>query len=179
MATVEERKQKIDALTDREALAVFRELIEATTGTDQPTRKEEEAEALHVALGSQGEAFDLSRLAQSAESVPASTARSLLLVMAAAPAQVPPGQRNIGRELDELLDNPPTAAPGAIPLILAAPMVLTGCILALQAAAHVRFKRDGSGRWEVSYDPTIKGPLDNIMKDVVKTLAGVMKFIGV
>ncbi len=161
------RQEKIAQLTDQQALSIVDSLAGEFVDAGTPERKEDQAQALQALLSQQGEAPDVSRIAEADIATAAQVARQLLLIMAEIPELQP--------SLDEWLDTPPTQEAAAIPLLLAAPVVLTGCIVVLQVAGHVTFKRLPDGKWEFAYDPAKQAPLDKTMKDIVQALVKVMR----
>lgn len=161
------RQEKIARLTDQQALSIVDSLAGEFADADTPERKEDQAQALQALLLQQGETLAVSHIAEADTSTAAQVARQLMLIMAEVPELQP--------SLDEWLDTPPTQEAAAIPLLLAAPVVLTGCIVVLQVVGHVTFKRHADGKWEFGYDPTKEVPLDKTMKDIVKALVTVMR----
>ncbi len=78
--------------------------------------------------------------------------------------------------LDEWLDHPPTQeAADAIPLLLAAPVVYSGCIAFLYVVGHIHFKHHPDGAWEFAYDPAQQTPLDKTMPAIVQKLADLIR----
>jgi len=161
------RQEKIAQLTDQQTLSIVDSLAGEFADADTPERKEDQAQALQALLSQQGEPLDVSGIAEADAATAAQVARQLLQTMAEVPEIQP--------SLDEWLDSPPTQEAAAIPLLLAAPIVLTGCIVVLQVVGHVTFKRHTDGKWEFAYDPTKEVPLDKTMKDIVKALVTVMR----
>jgi hypothetical protein len=159
------REEKVANLTDQQALSIVDSLAGEFADAETPEGKTEQASALDALFAKQGESVDVSEAAEADPAEAAAAARQLLVMMARVPQMQP--------SLDEWLDHPPTQEAAAVPLVLAAPVVLAGCIALLYVVGHVRFKRDASG-WEVEYDPSKETPMDESMKDIVGTLAGVM-----
>ncbi len=160
------RQEKIAGLTDQQALSIVDSLAGEFADADTPERKEDQAQALQALFSQQGEPLDVSAIAQADTATAAQAARQLLLVMAEVPELQP--------SLDEWLAAPPTQEAAPIPLLLAAPVVLTGCIVVLQVVGHTTFKRHPDGKWEFKYDPAQQVPLDKTMKDIVQALVKVM-----
>jgi hypothetical protein len=159
-------ESKIAGLTDRQALSILDSLAGEFATDETPEGQQEQSKALEALMQKGNEPVNLDRLSETDIAVAAASARQLLLMMSEVPEIQP--------RLRELLENPPKQEQLAVPLILAAPIVLTGCIVLLQIAGHIHFKRNPDGSWEVGYDPTAEGPLDQSMKDIVKTLADLM-----
>ncbi|HYG11986.1 MAG TPA: hypothetical protein VD835_18710 [Pyrinomonadaceae bacterium] len=164
MKTLEE---KIATLTDQQALSIVDSLAGELATDETPEGKEDQVQALQEILSREGQAVDVERAAEADPAAAAASARQLLTMM----AQVP----EIKPSLEEWLEHPPTQEAAAVPLLLAAPVVLTGCISLLYVVGHVRFTRDSDGSTKVEYDPTQTTPLDNTMKEIVATLAGLMR----
>lgn len=164
MATLEE---KIAALTDQQALSIVDSLAGELATDETPEGKEAQIQTLQEILSREGQAIDVARVVEADPAAAAASARQLLTIM----GQVP----EIKSSLEEWLEHPPTQEAAAIPLLLAAPVVLTGCIALLYVVGHVSFKRDSDGRTQVAYDPTQTTPLDQTMKEIVTTLAGLMR----
>lgn len=85
---------------------------------------------------------------------------------------------DVQASLDEWLEHPPTQETAAIPLLLAAPVVLTGCITFLYMAGHIRFERKRDGTWTFVYDPTKKSPMDENMKEIIQALIDTMRLFN-
>ena len=160
------RQERIAALTDQQALSIVDSLAGEFADAETPEGTDEQARALQAALAPEGGEVDLSRVEEADAAAAGAAARQLLLLLAEAPELQP--------SLDEWLESPPTQEAAAIPLILAAPVVLTGCIVALQIAGHARFRRHRDGTWEVDLDPAKKTPFDAVMKGTIETLAKLM-----
>jgi hypothetical protein len=158
---------KIAGLTDRQALSILDSLAGEFSTDETPEGQQEQSQALQTLLQKEHESVDLDRLSEAEIATAAASARQLLLLMSEIP--------DIQPSLEQWLENPPQQEAAAVPLILAAPIVLTGCIVLLQVAGHAYFKRNADGTWEVGYDPAKEGPLDRSMKDIVKTLADLMR----
>jgi hypothetical protein len=164
------REEKIAQLTDQQALSIVDSLAGEFSDAGTPETRAEQVAALQTLLEQEGEQVDVSQVAEAADpAAAAAAARQILTLMAQSPELQP--------SLDEWLDNPPSQEAAAIPLILAAPVVLAGCIALLHVVGHTRFKRHPYGKWEVEYDSTQETPMDKHMKNIVKSLVGVMNFL--
>ena len=162
------REQKLERLTDQQALSIVDSLAGEFADNDAPERNEDRAQALQAVFQHYGDSVDVSYVTDEVDAaLAAEAARQLLHNM----AQVPEMQGS----LDEWLEHPPTQEAAAIPLILAAPVVMTGCIAFLYVVGHVRFERKHDGTWTFGYDPTKKAPMDENMKDIVQTLVAIMR----
>lgn len=164
MTTLEE---KIAALTDQQVLSIVDSLAGELSTDETPEGKEAQIQTLQTILSREGQAVDVARAVEADPAAAAASARQLLTLM----AQVP----EIKSSVEEWLDNPPTQEAAALPLLLAAPAVLTGCIALLYVVGHIRIKRDSDGSMHVDYDPTQTTPLDKTMNEIVSTLAGLMR----
>jgi hypothetical protein len=164
MTTLEE---KIAALTDQQALSIVDSLAGELATDETPEGKEEQVQTLQEILAREGETVDVASVAEADPAAAAASARELLTMM----AQVP----EIKPSLEEWLDHPPTQEAAAIPLLLAAPVVLTGCISLLYVVGHIRIERDSEGKTKFVYDPAQTTPLDKTMSEIVTTLAGLMR----
>lgn len=165
--------EKIQSLSDQQALSILDSLAGEFSTAEMPETKGEQAQALERLMQAAGYNLDLTQVAADpAAADPAQTAqaaRGLLALLAEVPEVRP--------SLDEWLENPPTQEAAAIPLILAAPVVLTGCIAFLNVVGHVRFARHRDGTWEIEYNPAKKTPLDKTMKETIQTLANLMSLL--
>jgi hypothetical protein len=164
MATIEER---VSTLTDQQALSIVDFLAGEFASSDMPEGTKAQAQALGALLSREGHDLDLSRVAQSSTTPAATAARQVLLMM----AQVPQMKASV----DQWLDNPPVQETAAVPLLLAAPVVFTGCIALLQVVGHVKFKLDSKKQWGFHYDPGQPTIFDQTLKDMVRTLARLMR----
>jgi hypothetical protein len=161
--------EKIQTLSNQQALSILDSLAGEFSASGLPETKAEQAQALQSLFLQAGHDLDLAPIAAeyaADEAQAAEAARRLLGLL----AQVPEVQPSLA----EWLDTPPTQEAAAVPLILAAPVVLTGCIALLNVVGHVRFVRHKDGTWEIEYNPAKKTPLDSTMKDTIRTLANVM-----
>ena len=156
---------QIARLSDQQAIAVVNALAGEFAEDETPEGREEQSAALAELLAREGVVVDVSGAADS-DPAQAAAARELLALMGEAPEIEP--------LLQDWLESPPTQEQAALPLILAAPIVLTGCIVLLQVAGHTRFKRSRDGRWEVEYDPSKRTPFYCTTRELVGTLAGLM-----
>lgn len=164
MTTLEE---KIAALTDQQALSIVDSLAGELATDETPEGREDQIQALQEILSREGQAVDVEQAAKADPAAAAASARQLLTLMAQMPEIQP--------SLEEWLDHPPTQEAAAFPLLLAAPVVLTGCISLLYVVGHIRFKRNSDGSTSLEYDPTQTTPLDKTMSEIVSTLAGLMR----
>jgi hypothetical protein len=163
------REEKIEVLTDQQALSIVDSLAGEFASDDTPEGKELQelqTEGLQALVVQAGQDLDVSQAARADVKTAAIAARRLLSIM----AQIP----EMHSSLDEWLDHPPTQETAAIPLVLAAPVILTGCIVVLQVAGHVKIKRGRNGKWEIEIDPSTETALDKIMKDIITTLASLI-----
>jgi hypothetical protein len=162
--------EKIQSLSNQQALSILDSLAGEFSTADLPDTKAEQVQVLQALFQQAGHDLDLAPIAiddaVTDDAQAAEAARRLLSLL----AQVPEVQPSLA----EWLDNPPTQEAAAVPLILAAPVVLTGCIAFLNVVGHVRFVRHKDGTWDIDYNPAKKTPLDNTMKDTVRTLANLM-----
>lgn len=164
------REEKIAQLTDQQALSIVDSLAGELSDASTPETREEQVAALQTLLQQEGQQVDVAQVAEAEDPAAAgAAARQILILMSQSPELQP--------SLDEWLDNPPTQEAAAIPLILAAPVVLAGCIALLHVVGHARFKRHRDGSWEVEYDSTKDTSMDKHMKGIVKSLVGVMNFL--
>jgi hypothetical protein len=160
------REDRINGLTDQQVLSIIDSLAGEFATSDTPEGKDAQAQALVALMSSEGHPVDVAKATKADPAATAAAGRELLLMMARVPDMQP--------SLDEWLDHPPTHEAAAVPLILAAPVVLTGCIVLLQMAGHVRIKRDRDGRWAFDYDPSTPTPFDKTMKGTIGILAKLM-----
>jgi len=160
------RAEKIAGLTNQQALSILSSLAAETADLESPEGTTEQARALGAVLSSQGEAVDLEAAEEADPAAAAASARELLLLLAESPEVQP--------SLDEWLENPPRQEQAAVPLILAAPVVFSGCIAALYAVGHVRFRRNEDGTWKIDYRPEVETPMDRTMKDLASVIARLM-----
>jgi hypothetical protein len=133
-----------------------------------PENESDQTAALDAALQESGRTASVQRTAATPEQA-AEGARELLKIMAGLP--------EMRTEVESRVAEPPWQEALAVPLVLAAPVVLTGCIVVLQVAAHVHFVVGSDGRWSLKYDPSKRAPLDNILLKIVDRLSGVMGWL--
>ena len=157
---------EIARLTDQQALSIVNSLAGELAGDDTPEGRDEQAQALEEVLHNEGWEVDVAGAADADPAAAGAAARQLLSLAAEVPELRP--------SLEEWLEDPPTQEAAALPLVLAAPIVLSGCLLVLQVVGHTRFRRGADGRWEVDYDPTTRTPFDKTLREFVGTLAKVV-----
>jgi hypothetical protein len=156
----------VAALTDQQALSIVSSLAAKFASTEEtPHDQADQAHLLGAVLAEHGQADVAQRLEAGDYPDAGAAARELLLLMAA--------QRDARLSLEEWLLEPPTQEAAALPLVLAAPVVLTGCIVLLQLIGHTRFERKSDGRWNVVYDPAKRAPLDSVITDIGKVFGRV------
>lgn len=163
----EQRAESISRLTDQQALSILDSLAGEFSADDAPEGKDAQADALATLFRQEGEPVNVSAASDAEATAAAQAARQVLHLLAEVPEVQP--------SLDEWLENPPTQETAAVPLVLAAPVVLAGCITVLHVAGHVRFQRHRDGTWELDYDPNKETSMDKMMKDIVQALAGTMR----
>jgi hypothetical protein len=160
------RADQIAALTDQQALSILNSLAAETADMDTPEGAEEQKQALSAALAQYGESANLDAASAAGPEAAGAAARKLLILLSESP--------DIQPSLDDWLENPPVQEQAAIPLILAAPVVFSGCVAALYAVGHVKFERTPDGKWGLGYHPEVETPMDKNMKDLISTLARLM-----
>jgi hypothetical protein len=160
------RADQIAALTDQQALTILNSLAAESADMDTPEGAEEQKQALATVLSNYGEQADFGAASGANQETAGAAARKLLLILSESPDVQP--------SLDDWLENPPVQEQAAIPLVLAAPVVFSGCIAALYAVGHVRFERTPDGKWGLAYHPEVETPMDKNMKDLIATLARLM-----
>ncbi len=158
-------EEQIAQLTDQQALSIVASLSGELGADAGPETEEEQARVLETALRDKGWSAAIDLEAASPEGS-GEAARELLRLL----SDVPEVRDRVAARVAA----PPAQEALAVPMILAAPVVLTGCILLLQVAAHVHFERSSDGTWKVQYDPARRAPLDDVLDKVAERLTGVM-----
>ena len=153
----------IARLTDQQALWIVQSLAGEFAQDDLPQDTAGQAQALNSAFAKLGQGTDALTIASADAAEAGPAARKLLDLMHRVPDLRP--------SLDAWLANPPRQESAALPIALAAPVVLTGCLVLLQVAGHMFIERTPAGKWHVSYDPARETKLDNTMSEIVRTLA--------
>ena len=155
---------RLAALTDQQVLTILRSLVGEFADDSTPERRDEQLEALQSALDSAGEPVSIAGAQGAAppDAASVAAARELLALL----AQVP----EVRPSLEDWLADPPAQETAAVPLIVVAPLVFTGCIVLLQVAAQTRVHRTPDGKWEIDLDPTKDTALGRSMKDLVSTI---------
>jgi hypothetical protein len=159
---------KIDGLSDQQALSIVASLGGQLLDDDAPETDSEQASALEAAFRETGRQAQVKTDGASSADA-GQAARELLKLMTQTPELRP--------KVEQRVSQPPTHEALAVPLILAAPAVFTGCVLLLQAAGHVHFERKSDGTWTFKYDPSRHSPLDDLMGKLTDTLGGLMGWI--
>ena len=155
---------RLAALTDQQVLTILRSLVGEFADEETPEKRDDQLAALQSALDSAGESVSLAgaQTAAAPDAASVAAARELLALLARVPEVRP--------SLEDWLADPPAQETAAVPLIVVAPLVFTGCIVLLQVAAQTRVHRTPDGRWEIDLDPTKDTALGRSMKDLVSTI---------
>ncbi len=158
--------EKIARLTDQQALSIVDSVAGEFAPDDMPEGRDEQASALTAILKSASPEIDPQTALAADPHEAAQAARELLKVMAENP--------EMQTSVEEWLDNPPVQETAPIPLLLAAPVVLTGCIVVLTLAGGVKIHRLPNGKWDIQIDTTKNTPTNKNMVKIAKVVAGVM-----
>lgn len=160
------REQKIVGLSDQQALSIVDSLAGEFANEQTPQGQSDQTQALQALFEQQGQTVDVAKAVTADSAASGEAARQLLMFMAQVPAVQP--------SLDEWLDAPPTQEMAALPLLLLAPVVLTGCLLVLQVAAQTRIEHLPDGHITWKYDPSMETPLGKQLGDIIKSMAELM-----
>jgi hypothetical protein len=157
--------ESIDALTNNQALKILDEVGRRFL---QDVNETEEQDALSAFFNQSGQPVQV--VDESAAGLPGrgEAAREILKLL----VQIPNTKAIVLEKLDTAQE---PGALGAIPLILAAPVVFTGCLVVLQIAGHVKFSRTQEGKWSVEYDPSKPTPFDKPVAEMAKAFANIIK----
>jgi hypothetical protein len=156
--------ERIAKLDDQQALSIVDSLAGEFARDDMPEGRSEQASALTTLLRSQAQPVDPLAVLQADGQRAAEAARELLKMMAEVP--------EMRASVVTWLDHPPVQETAAIPLVLAAPIVLTACIALLTVVGNISFRRSKDGKWEVTYDPSKASPMNKSMVAIARILAG-------
>lgn len=157
---------KIARLSDRDALRIIDSLVGEFADEGMPETRQDQTLALAAVFRREGADLDLSQTDRAATPVAGAAARQLLTVMAQVPELAP--------TLEDLVEHPPTQEALALPLVLTAPIVLSGCILVLQVAGHTQFVRNPDGTWGLRYDSGMETSLGKSLGDIITMLKDVV-----
>jgi hypothetical protein len=155
-------ESEIAQLTDQQALSILSSLNGELVESDAPESSAEQAELLESFLGAEGTPVALEGADNTDAAAAGAAARELLVLMA--------GIEEFRPSLEEWVHNPPSQEQAALPLLLLAPIVFTGCIVLLQVVGHTRFHRSADGKWEWAYEPARKAPIDEVIKGMGRSL---------
>lgn len=158
--------EQIARLDDQQALSIVDSLAGEFAPDDMPEGRDEQASALSALLEGESPSVNTRALLDADAPAAAQAARELLKVMAEAP--------EMGASLKNWLDDPPVQETAMIPLLLAAPVVLTGCVTLLTIVGNTRIHRGPDGKWEMKYDPSKQTPMNKSIVAIAKILAGSM-----
>jgi hypothetical protein len=159
-------RRRIDTLTDTQVMAVLEAVTGELASDDVPEGASEQADALAAALAEAGQVLPVHEVMDVDAACAAQAARELLGLLADSPGA--------GPVVAEWVADPPGQEAAALPLVLAAPLVLTGCIVLLQMVGHTTFRREAGKGWSVEYDPTRRTPFDSTMNKMVGVLSKMM-----
>ena len=144
---LEERIAKLD---DQQALSIVDSVAGEFAGDDMPEGRTEQANLLSSVLEVHSQKVDTQTVLQADTAAAGKAARELLTVMAGVP--------EMRRSVEGWLDHPPVQETAVIPLLLALPVVLTGCIALLTVVGNTTIQRDEKGKWRLKYDPSQETP---------------------
>jgi hypothetical protein len=153
--------EKIAKLNDQQVLSIVDSLAGEFATEGMPEGRNEQASALAGVLASAGHPVNAQGLLAADTHAAAQAARELLKAMVEAP--------EMRVSVEGWLDHPPLQEMAPIPLLLAAPVVLTGCIAFLAVVGSLRFSRDKDGKWTGTVDTT---PLGKNIVGIANILAG-------
>lgn len=163
-------RDRLDALTDEQVLAILESVSGELAGDDLPEGADDQAEALASAMSETGHDMPVREAAGAGMADSARAARELLVLLAESP--------EAAAVIEEWVENPPEQEAAALPLVLAAPLVLTGCVLLLQLVGHTSFRHEPGKGWTVEYDPSRRTPFDGTMNKMVGVLAKLLGASG-
>lgn len=158
-------EEKISQLTEQQALCIVASLSGEFATDETPERKEVQVQVLEELFTQEGQEVNVRKIEVMDTVSAANMAKRLLLLLGQSPRVRP--------SLDEWLDHPPVRETADVSLVLAAPVILTGCFTLLYVVGHIRFKRDLDGRWQLDYNQTTS-PIDKYFKDIVHALANLI-----
>jgi hypothetical protein len=156
--------EKIAQLNDQQALSIVDSVAGEFARDDMPEGRNEQASALASLLEAESEPVDMGAVLQADTHAAAQAARKLLKVMVEVP--------EMRESVENWLDHPPVQETAVIPLLLAAPVILTGCIALLTVVGNTSIHRGPDGKWKVDYDPSKKTPMNQNMIAIAKILSG-------
>jgi hypothetical protein len=156
--------EKIAKLDDQQALSIVDSLAGEFAGEGLPEGRNDQASALTSVLASAAQPVDAQAILAAETHAAAKAARELLQLMAEAP--------QTRAAVEGWLDQPPGQEMAPIPLLLAAPVVLTGCIAFLTLVGSLRFHRSRDGKWEIDVNPSTASPLNRNIEAIARILAG-------
>jgi hypothetical protein len=157
---------EVNELDDQQSLIVLDCLSSEVAQPSMPQGPQEQAAALKALFGEFGINADVLGVTGASNARSAPAAREVLDLFARS--------GRVDDLIAESLADPPTQEAAALPLLLAAPVVLTGCVALLQLVGHVSFKRDTDGAWSFGYDPSQRTPFDATLKEMVGILAKIV-----
>jgi hypothetical protein len=159
--------ERIAKLSDQQALSIVDSVAGEFAPEEMPEGRDEQAGALATLLRPASPELDTKAALKADTAAAAQAARELLKVMAEAP--------EMRASVEGWLENPPVQETAPIPLLLAAPVVLTGCIVVLTLVGGTKIHRRPDGKWDIEVDPTKETPMNKNMVKIVKLLSGVMR----
>ena len=156
--------EKIAKLDDQQALSIVDSIAGEFARDDMPEGRNEQASALASLLEAEQQPVDMGAALEADTHAAAQAARELLKTMAEAP--------EMRQSVQGWLDHPPVQETAVIPILLAVPVVLTGCIALLTVVGNTSIHRGPDGKWRVDYDPSKKTPMNKNMVAIAKILSG-------
>lgn len=155
----------VDRLTDQEVLGLLDVVAAEFAAASTPDTEAEQLSALAAVLPDA--APTVAEIDRADDARLADAARTLAVLLHRADDTRTAVEREAA--------GPPRPENASADILIAAPIVLTACIVVLQVVGHTEFHRDSSGKWSVSHDPARKTPFDDVLKDIAKLLAELFK----
>jgi hypothetical protein len=155
----------VSSLTDQEVFGILDVVVGELADDSTPEGMSDQLAALAAALD--GGVPSADEIAGADAERMAVAARKLAGLL----EEAPEATALVGREAAD----PPRPENASAELLVAAPLVVTACLVLLQLAGHTHFTRSSSGDWSFSYDPSKKAAIDDVLKDIARILADLFK----
>jgi hypothetical protein len=161
------RTQQILDLSPRQALAVMQYMtvyLADQRVDNQDLEPDQQIEVINAALEKAGYPPVLSSTIEASERGAGQAAQQFLMWLAKST------DAQLLSELDGWLAEPPEAAIASIPLVLALPIVLTGCIVALQTSVSIKYTETKTWTIQIEKDSMEGETLTDIAGGLFNTI---------
>lgn len=170
---------KVTSLKNQQVLQILDDLSGIYGEDALPDTTDEQIQILEEAFKSTGEEIDLHSAIQAGDEPSVAQAGRELLVFCLTDSGMAnePGLLELKSIVQVKVAKPPEQETAAIPLVLAAPALIAGCVAVLYVIGHSSFKVGLDGRKQFQYDAAADTPMDKLLHKTIQTMADLVKLL--